>query len=478
MKKILLPVLPVIYSCLAFVLSAQNPAILWEKTIPGTSLDVRTAVMDPAGERLDIAGLSTDGHTEVLSLDLKGNLLQQEKVEFLSGIKTTALNWIYPGQLAFAGKKEGADVVGQFNVPSKTLLHQAILAPAFEADLQGIAVNQSGSYILGGSAKKDVLVLQAGKNGRVEWSKSFGSPAGRDGIFSILPSSGGYLLSGYGDDYNSQDYFAALYQIDATGRNVWERKFGDFTTATVATAAAIDEKGRILYAGVKGGRMDLVLLNSQQEVIWGQSLDCDSDLILPRTLLYAGKDRVFLLANNLKAEVIIMEISLSGADTYKPVPATQFKLHLMDPEGQALVCSLKNGFYVLEDTAGTILQMGIEDLAVGYFYCYGMDKNRKVHTLYEGTLPNNTLELPLRKAQGDKEPVTRYIIGFYSSVPLTSAPAWAAKAASAVHPSQILGPGLDAKMLIPEKVAYLNEIPGFSHTADGHIRPLLIEWRQ
>ncbi|PSR53953.1 hypothetical protein AHMF7605_10700 [Adhaeribacter arboris] len=129
-------------------------------------------------------------------------------------------------------------------------------------DLTSLVATPDGGYLLGGSANSgktgdktqggegasEYWVIKIDVNGNKIWDKAFDRP-GYDWSYlqtMLATTTGGYLLGGFSDTGNAPDYW--VVEIDASGKKIWDKKFGG-TGYDYLTSLAITPDGGYLLGG-------------------------------------------------------------------------------------------------------------------------------------------------------------------------------------------------------------------------------------
>lgn len=289
-------------------------AHVWSKAIPGSLGAAGESVALDAKGRLAVSGTMTgtldfgsgpigDPNAEgsfVATLDADGKTLWSRAFVTTNGGD-------YPGHhLAFApsgdlvvagsfsGKADvGAGPIGSSGVPGAfvtrldplgaTVWSQGFLSPGGDVEVQGAAVDSTGTIYVSGSFSgmadlgaslhtttslddRDLFVFGLGADGTPVWSRAFGNATNQSfctvaagaaaevkiaGIFTGSFALGGAQLATTTDF--DQDVFVGA--LDAAGNDLWGRRFGDFHRQG-ATSLAVDAQGNLVVGGFFLGPID------------------------------------------------------------------------------------------------------------------------------------------------------------------------------------------------------------------------------
>lgn len=209
MRSFFTPILLVIFS----FIKAQDPAIQWQKTIGGNGLDVVYALeptldggyilggysnSESSGEKTENSRGGVDAW--LVKIDTNGTILWDKTIggsgdDFLTSIKTTS---------------DGGFIVGIGS-------NSPISGDKTE--------NSRGGF--------DYWLLKLNASGSIEWQKTYGG-AQDDFDTYIVPTPGGYFVSGYSDSNISGDKTVAskgqrdywVLQLNTSGTIVWQKSIG------------------------------------------------------------------------------------------------------------------------------------------------------------------------------------------------------------------------------------------------------------
>lgn len=121
---------------------------------------------------------------------------------------------------------------------------------------EGYAVKQTadGGFIVTGSTESytngnsDVWLIRTDSSGTMQWSKSFGGTGIDCGLDVIECVSGGYLVTGYGQQSFAGRLSAMLIRTDELGNEIWTRNYGS-SERDLATSVLETEDGGFVVTG-------------------------------------------------------------------------------------------------------------------------------------------------------------------------------------------------------------------------------------
>ena len=124
---------------------------------------------------------------------------------------------------------------------------------------EGFSVRQTddGGYIVAGYTvlsnpdNEDIYLIKTDENGDTLWTKVYGTPI-RDLAQEVQQTSdGGYIVTGYTDDYVTYEKYAFLLKTNSDGDSVWMRIYND--RICQAMSVIQNSEGDFLITG-GGGR--------------------------------------------------------------------------------------------------------------------------------------------------------------------------------------------------------------------------------
>jgi len=186
--------------------------IQWEKTYGGSGYDVGRSVQQTADGGFIVAGETSSfgGNTEVWVLKLRAN---------------GDIDW----QKRYGGS--GDDLAYSIQQTS---------------DGGYIVAGETTSF---GSSDKDVFLLKINSYGSIEWRKSYGG-GDNDVAKSVqLTSDGGFIVAGETSSFGKGDIDAWVFKLDADGRVVWQKTYGDVNDDLAYSIQQTSDGGYIVVGG-------------------------------------------------------------------------------------------------------------------------------------------------------------------------------------------------------------------------------------
>jgi len=122
---------------------------------------------------------------------------------------------------------------------------KAIGGPAIEKGNSLIQTSDGGYAIAGltpslGAGGLDVYVVKLNANGKLQWTKTIGGPAGEIGISLIQTSDGGYAIAGSTRSFGAGEVDVYVVKLDANGNLQWTKTIGgteiDFGHSLIQTS--------------------------------------------------------------------------------------------------------------------------------------------------------------------------------------------------------------------------------------------------
>lgn len=284
-----------------FTAQAQDPAIIWQKTIGGSDTDFSTAFEPTTDGGYILGGYSTSNisgeKTEdsnggfdiwIVKIDGSGNIQWQNTIggsgdDYLLSIKQTT---------------DGGYIVGA-----------------------GSDSNISGDKTENSRGGLDYWILKLDGSGNITWQKTYGGNQPEFDTY-IVETTDGYFVGGYSDSgvngdktvpSNGQRDFWAL-KLDASGNIVWQKAFGGNLVDRPQAAFQTSDGGYIMAgfsnSGISGDKTEasrggndywLIKMDSSGNLQWDRTYGGnDSDVF--RNMVQAS-DGGYLVAGYSKSNI-------------------------------------------------------------------------------------------------------------------------------------------------------------------------------
>lgn len=282
MKKITFCLLGCVF---ASAVQAQDPSIIWQKTIGGSGVDVMTS-----------AEITADG----------GYILGGYTPSNISGEKTENSNglldiWIVKTDAT--GTIQWQNTIGgsgddYCNVVKQTTDGGYIVLGGSNSNISGDKTENSRGGL-------DYWIIKLNPNGVIEWQKTYGGANPDFDTYGEQTADGGYIVAGYSDSdvtgdktvptRGQRDYW--VLKLNSTGGIVWQKAIGGSLVDRVQAATQTDDGGYIIggfsTSGITGDKTEanyggtdywIVKLDSSGNIQWqntigGSASDAFRDLI-------------------------------------------------------------------------------------------------------------------------------------------------------------------------------------------------------
>jgi hypothetical protein len=149
-------------------------------------------------------------------------------------------------------------------------------------------------YIYNRTDGSDALVVKVDASGRVVWQKAYGDSSSYDEATAIVPAAdGGFFLFG---NTGSEFYDVWCMKLSSKGKILWKRAYGskDFDEGIMNAIATQD--GGIVFLGNTGDFTLIVKLNHDGDILWQKTFrDSDSQGSFLGSTLAATVDGGYLV---------------------------------------------------------------------------------------------------------------------------------------------------------------------------------------
>jgi hypothetical protein len=322
-------------SCFIFfgiILQAQDPSVLWQKTIGGSASDVVYSLQpttdggyvlggysnsNASGEKSENSRGSIDGW--IIKTDANGTILWDKTIGGSGDDFLTSLNQTSDGGF-IVGMGSNSNISGEKTENSRGGLDYWILKLDDSGNIEWqktyggaqpdfdtyVFQTEDGGYFVSGysdsgisgdktapsNGQRDYWVLKLNSSGTIVWQKSLGGSTLDRGIISIETADGGFLIGGHSDSgisgdksENSRGLFDNwLVKLDENGNKEWDKTYGGNDNDIVRDIIRI-ENGYIVggysHSGISGdktgelrGVVDywIYKINEDGSMIWQKTI--------------------------------------------------------------------------------------------------------------------------------------------------------------------------------------------------------------
>lgn len=351
------------------LLLAQEPSIVWQNTIGGSSFDYLYSVVQASDggyllggySKSDVSGDKSDpkvGLTDywVVKLDAIGEIEWQKTIggnnidELKRVIQTADGGYLLGGYSesgATGDKTEAAlgsidywvvkiDAVGEIE-------WQNTIGGSSIDELRALIQTTDGGYLIGGysdsgvsgdktetvSGISDFWVLKLDAVGEIEWQNTIGGN-GIDRLNDLLQTSdGGYLLGGFSESGISgdktepsqgmSDYW--VVKLDASGDITWQKTIGGSSTDELVSLIQTNDGGYLLggysNSGLSGDKSEPGLGSYDY---WVVKLDTAGMITWQKTIGGSSDDRLYSLIQTTDGGYLTGGLSFSAISGNKTEP--------------------------------------------------------------------------------------------------------------------------------------------------------------
>lgn len=377
--------LSIIFSGLS--LHAQDPSIVWQKTIGGNAMDVVYSLQQTSDGGSILGGYSNSNASGeksensrggvdawIVKVDASGNLVWEKTYggsgdDFLTSIKET------PDGGFIVGMGSNSNISGDKTENSRGGLDFWILKlNAFgELDWQktyggaqpdfdtNVFPTTDGGYFVTGysdsgisgdksvpsNGQRDYWVLKLNSSGEINWQKAIGGSTMDRLIVSIQTADGGYMLGGHSDSNisgdkseNSRGLFDNwLVKLNADGSIEWDKTYGGNDNDLVRDIIQIEDGfmvGGYSHSGISGDKT-----GELRGVIdyWVYKINYDGNMVWQKTIGGSQTDYLRTIRRKSDGNYLVTGYSNSNASGEKTENSNggyDMWFLLLNPNGEIL----------------------------------------------------------------------------------------------------------------------------------------------
>jgi len=148
--------------------------------------------------------------------------------------------------------------------------------------ISSIIQNSDGSYILAGYSNSindndfDYFLIKMSAEGKIRWYKNYGGVKEDKTSCLINTSDGGYVLAGYSNSYNDDNFDFLILKTDNNGEFQWYKTYGGYKTDKASCIIQSDDGGFLIVGesnsfGAGGYDFWLVKTDSNGFMEWNRT---------------------------------------------------------------------------------------------------------------------------------------------------------------------------------------------------------------
>ncbi len=338
-------------------------AIIWQKSLGGSSTDIARGVIQTLDGKIMVIGYSRSSNGNITNarggfdfwltkLDTSGNLLWQKsyggsKDDLAYTVKQAAdssyliVGYTLSNDGDVAGQNHSAknDIWAVKTDKSGTLLWQKTLggnsndyANSFiqTNDKGYLVIGYTSSYdgdVFGNYGQDDLWVIKLDSSGATQWQKTYGGTDNDRANFAVETNDGGYVITGHSEsndidlssNYGNKDFW--LLKISQAGNLEWKKSVGGNLEDNSYSVAQSNDGG-IIAVGISASTTNDVTFNNGGDDFWIVKIS-NLSVLAPKKkdIWFSGTTRTIKWKSNGSTSLKI-EYSVDGGTLYNTLVAS------------------------------------------------------------------------------------------------------------------------------------------------------------
>jgi hypothetical protein len=225
----------------------------------------------------------------LIKIDIKGNVLWSktygmDKSEYSNCIKTTEDGgFIILGEtINFRGSDKNSDILVIKTSSTGGFEWSKVIGGKNTDYGYSIEQTKDNGYIIGGETNSfgagewDFYLVKLAKNGKLEWTKTYGEMLSDYGRFALPTSDGGYLLGGNTVNFGASDFDFCVTKVDKNGEPIWAKKYGGVATDYLLSMRLLPDDGFVACGYTNSFDLTaedafVITFHSSGRSIWGKT---------------------------------------------------------------------------------------------------------------------------------------------------------------------------------------------------------------
>ncbi len=263
--------------------------ILWQKHFETIDMNVLSIQTLSGGKAFNMVGVK-DGHLHSIGLNSKHEIINNSTFDRKNQLHPKVLYTSNGKNYLTLSQEKGQLKYGLINLTGRQIWEHSF---DFNGKIYAACSNKDNQIIIVGQKDDRMFIAKLSQDGQLIWEKLFGSGALLDVELTI---DGGFIVAGYIDMYFSAETDFIILQLDAEGKNKWERAFGEPDKVEKAHLVTITSNNQIVVVGQRGNSLWILQLNNQQEVEWEEVINHEYINFLPTSICETSNGQTIFTA--------------------------------------------------------------------------------------------------------------------------------------------------------------------------------------
>lgn len=264
--------------------------VIWQEHFETTQISVLSTQVLSGGKAFNLVGIK-DGTLYSLGLNGKQKIINNNTFSRNRQLNPEVIYTLNGKNYLMISQEEDTLRYGAVNLTGRFIWEKSL---HLVGKINAVCMTTNKEIVMVGQKKELKFVCKINQDGELIWEHTFGPGALLD---VEMTDDGGVIVAGYVDMYFSPDSDFFISKLDATGKNEWERAYGEPDKIEKAYLITMTSNNQIMVVGQRDKSIWMLQINKEQEVDWQEEIGRKDELFIPTSICATTGGQTMFTAN-------------------------------------------------------------------------------------------------------------------------------------------------------------------------------------